>query len=70
VNSINPDELMCYVAEDPEQPGNAWAMCVDGPRWTKLTAKDIARWVSKGAIVRRVTKAEASEMLKKWVRHE
>lgn len=36
---------MAYVAEDPAQPGAAWAYSIDDPRCVKETAKDIARWV-------------------------
>ena len=64
------EEIMMYVAEDPTQPGAAWAACVDDPRWTKHTAKDIASWVRDGAIVKRVTKELAREMLVNWVRPE
>lgn len=64
------NERMVYVAADPAQPGSAWAACVDDPRWAKDTAKDIAGWVRKGAIVMRVTPEVAREMMLKWVRPE
>ena len=64
------EETMVYVAADPAQPGAAWAACTDDPRWAKDTAKDIARWVRKGAIVMRVTPEVAREMMMKWVRPE
>ena len=57
---------MAYVAADPAIPGGAWAMCIDDPRWAKYTARDIARWVSEGATIMRVTPDVAREMLKKW----
>ena len=63
-------EPMCYVAEDPQQPGSAWAVCADLPQCSEFLYREIWEWKDSGAIVRRVTKAEASEMLKKWVRHE
>ena len=62
------DAKMMYVAADPNQPGAAWAACVDDPRWAKDTAKDIAGWVREGARVMRVTPEVAHEMLMKWVR--
>ena len=63
-------ETMCYVAADPNQPGAAWAVCVDEPRFAKETANDIAGWVRKGANVMRVKREVAREMLEKWVRPE
>ena len=59
---------MCYVAADPEQPGAAWAICIDDSRYAKYTAKDLSTWTLKGANVMRVTYDVALEMLKKWVR--
>ena len=59
---------MCYVAADPEQPGAAYAACVDDPRFAKYTARDISTWVKNGANVVRVSCDDAREMLKKWVR--
>jgi hypothetical protein len=64
------DGTMVYVAADPDQPGAAWAACVDDPRWAKDTAKDISGWVRKGATVMRVTPEVAREMMMKWVRPE
>ena len=64
------EEMMVYVAADPNQPGAAWAACVDDPRWAKDTAKDIASWVRKGATVMRVTPELAREMMMNWVRPE
>ena len=59
---------MCYVAEDPKQPGAAWAACSAKPEYAKYTARDVARWLRKGAIVQRVDAETARAMLKKWVR--
>ncbi len=63
-------EEYAYVATDPNQPGAAWAMSVDDPKWAKYTAKDIARWIRKGAIVTRVRGDVAFEMIRAWVRPE
>lgn len=60
-------EDMFYVAADPTQPGTAWAACVDDPRLTEYTAKDLAEWVREGATVMRVTPEVAREMLSKWI---
>lgn len=62
------NEIMAYVATDPDQPGAAWAISVDSPAFKKFTAADIARWVNKGAIVQHVPISMAREMLAKWVR--
>jgi hypothetical protein len=68
VRPISEDRRTVYVAADPTQPGAAWAMCVDDPRWVKETAKDIAAWIRQGATVMRVTPEVAGEMIVKWVR--
>ena len=67
---MNIDEEMVYVAADPTQPGTAWAICVDEPKWAKHTAKDIAEWVKEGATITRVTMEVGIEMVKKWKRPE
>lgn len=62
------DKEMVYVAADPAQPGAAWAIVVDDPKYPKDTAKSIAAWVRKGANVMRVDIDTGREMLLKWVR--
>ena len=62
-------ERMCYVASDPSQPGTAWAAIVDDPAYAKDTAKEISKWIKKGAHILRVSAPEAREMLIKWERH-
>ena len=59
---------MLYVAADPEQPGAAWACCVDEPQYAKDTAKTIAQWVRKGANIIRVDMDTARAMMMKWER--
>ena len=59
---------MVYVAVDPSQPDAAWALCVDKPENARHTAKDLARWARKGAVVMRVDVDTAREMLRKWVK--
>lgn len=59
---------MVYVAADPEQPGAAFAICVDRPEWANDTAKTIADWVRRGANVMRVDHDTGVAMVKKWVR--
>lgn len=59
---------MVYVAEDRNQPGAAYAICVDQPQWASDTAKTIAEWAKEGAIVKHCTRAEGLAMLNKWVR--
>lgn len=61
-------EEMAYVAADPKQPGAAWAVMVDDPKYAKDLAKEIAGWIRKGANVMRVTIPEAREMVMKWER--
>lgn len=63
-------EYMTFVAEDPSQPGAAWAICADDPRTAKNPPKCIAEWIRLGAIVRRVPIDTGIEMFKKWVRPE
>lgn len=62
------DDAMCYVAEDPTQPGAAWAAVVDDPGRAKDTAKDVASWIREGATVKHVPVETAREMLCKWER--
>ena len=61
-------DCMCYVAADPKQPGAAWAICVDDPKYHKETARFVAEAVRKGAHVLRVDKDTGCAMLNKWVR--
>ena len=68
-NTMNA-EPMAYVAADPEQPGAAWACCVDDPHRTKDTAKELANWVRRGAQIMRVDIATARAMMAKWERPE
>ena len=63
-------QYMLYVAADPQQPGAAWAACVDDPKYAKDTADTIADWIRRGGIVQRVDRDTASDMLSKWVRAE
>ena len=63
-------EPMAYVAADPLQPGAAWACTVDEPKYAKDTAKALADWVKRGAIVQRVDLQTAREMMMKWERPE
>lgn len=65
---MSSEPQMCYVAADPAQPGAAWAAAVDRPEFAKETAKDIAKWVKKGANVMRVDVETARSMLTKWER--
>ena len=58
----------CYVAADPLQPGAAWAICVDKPKFAKDTAKTVAGYIKEGATALRVTREVGLEMLGKWVR--
>jgi hypothetical protein len=62
------DEGFCYVAGDPTQPGSAWAATVDLPEYAKDTAKCVAQWIKKGAVIERVPTQTAIDMLKKWKR--
>ena len=62
------NDCMVYVAADPQQPGAAWAACVDNPTHVKDTAYFVAEAVRKGAHVMRVDRDTAVAMLQKWVR--
>lgn len=62
------NDRMCYVAEDPDQPGAAFAACVISAGREKDTAKYVADWIRRGATVRTVTSEAAREMLGKWKR--
>ncbi len=62
---------MVYVAEDPTQPGAAWAICSaqsEHPKWAAELAKALAGYAREGAIVRYVTHEVGCEMLNKWER--
>ena len=61
---------MVYVAVDPSQPDAAWALCVDKPENAKYTAKDLAAWARRGAVVMRVDVETAIVMTRKWIRAE
>lgn len=58
---------MCYVAEDPEQPGAAFAACIDMPGFAKETARDIAAWKRRGATIKHVDGDTMSAMMARWV---
>ena len=59
---------MFYVAEAPQQPGCAFASCVDDPQYAKYTAKSIAGWVRRGGIIKRVDGDTMVRMLNDWKR--
>ena len=59
---------MLYVAEVPQQPGAAFASCVDEPQFAKSTAKDVAAWIKRGAIIRRVDAETMQQMIRAWKR--
>jgi len=59
---------MFYVAEDPNQPGTAFASCIDEPQFAESTAKDVAGWIKRGAVIRRVDGPTMQKMLKAWKR--
>jgi hypothetical protein len=61
---------MCYVAEDPNQPGAAWGATVIRPEYAKDNAKVVADWIRRGANVMQVDVETGREMLLKWVRPE
>lgn len=65
-----PTSPMFYVAEDPKQPGTAFASCVDKPEFAKSTAKDVAAWIKRGAIVRRVDGPTMHRMISSWKQPE
>ena len=65
---MTTDTQFAYVAADPDQPGAAWACCVDKPEYKRNTAKSIAEWARKGAHVMRVDVDTAREMMMKWER--
>ena len=62
------EQTMFYVAVDRDQPGAAWAACVDKPEYAKDTAKDIADWIKRGASIERVNAETMQSMLAAWVR--
>ncbi len=59
---------MWWVAEDPEQPGAAYAATHDDPAYKKDTAKFVAKYIKKGVNVFRTDQATAIAMLRKWKR--
>ena len=61
-------EPMFYVAEDPQQPGAAFASCIDEPQFAKSTAKDIAAWIRRGAIIHRCNGETMQKMIRAWKR--
>ena len=62
------EQTMFYVAADRDQPGAAWAACVDKPEYAKDTAKDITDWIKRGASIERVNAETMQLMLTAWVR--
>ena len=68
----SPDVEMWYVAEDPAQPGAAYAVSAeyrgDDKAMRKRAAETISQWLKAGAIVHRMTLEQAREMLSRWVR--
>lgn len=62
------EQVMVYVAADPNQPGAAWAITVDKPEYAKDTAKCLADWIRKGANVMRVDRETGIAMIDKWER--
>lgn len=69
---MSAEQVMCYVAADPAQPGTAWAATVDDPssERKKDNAKEIAQWLLDGANVMRVDVETARQMLISWVRKD
>jgi hypothetical protein len=65
---MNQKDCMFYVAEDPAQPGSAFAACADEPKYAEHTAADLADWESRGAIIRRVDGETMRQMMLKWKR--
>jgi hypothetical protein len=59
---------MFYVAEDPQQPGAAFASCVDRPEFAGATAKDVANWIKRGATIHRVNRETMHKMISAWKR--
>jgi hypothetical protein len=59
---------MFYVAEDPLQPGVAFAACVDHPDFLRSTAQDVAAWIRRGATIHRVDAETMMKMTKAWKR--
>ena len=60
------DKDFDYVARWPDMPGFG-AACVDWPELRKETAKTIAGWIKRGAIIERVHRDEASKGLREYV---
>lgn len=65
---LQPVQQMFYVAEDPRRPGAAFASCVDDPKFAKLTAKDVAGWIKRGATIHRVDGPTMQKMISAWKR--
>ena len=59
---------MFYVAEDPNQFGAVFVFCVDSPEYAKATAKNVAEWIKRGAIIRRVDAHTMQQMIRAWKR--
>lgn len=58
---------MCYVASYPNVPGYFFASVIDSGH-NKETAKTIAKLIREGAVIERVTLAQAKNGLNAYVR--
>lgn len=64
---MTQESPMFYVAEDGDQPGAAFAACVDKPEFREANLKDMADWVKRGATIRHVDRETMLTMMKAWL---
>jgi hypothetical protein len=65
--STQNEETVFYVACPPDHPDEAFAACVDKPEWQASTAKDVADWIRRGALIKRVSASEGRAMMDRWL---
>ena len=61
-------DCMFWVAEDPTQPGTAFAACVDEPRYEVENKETKADWIERGATPKLVDADTMRQMLADWKR--
>lgn len=69
-NQENEMTDMIWVAEDPSQPGAAFAALVPDNSRRVSDAKTLDSWEKRGGIVRLVDRKTSADMLRAWIRPE
>ena len=66
-----PECPNAWIAEDPTQPGTAFAVCDADPKYADEAQNELAHWKSVyGVDGRLMNKADARQWLIKWTREK